>query len=144
MAEEITVTELENAIEECFLLKHAHDVKKEEASLAWEAYEEKQNRVRGMLEALGKTSYKAKAGSFSFTLTDSYKTPKTLEQKEAFFAYLKEKNIFDEMITVNSRSLNSYAAKEIEAEYDKGNFGFTIPGLEKGEPAYRCSLRKNK
>lgn len=140
----ITVEELESAIQDCFDLKSVHDAKKDEASEAWDKYSEKQNRVRGMLESLNKTSYKASAGTFSFSLTDSYKTPKTLEQKEAFFTYLKEKNIFDEMITVNSKSLNSYAAKEIELQYDQGNFDFTIPGLEKGEPAYRCSLRKNK
>lgn len=141
---EITVAELEDAIAECFRLKGIHSDKKDEASAAWTAYEEKQNRVRGMLESLKKTSYKAKAGTFSFSLQDSYKTPKSLEQKEAFFAYLKERGIFDEMITVNSRSLNSYASSEIEAQYDVGNFDFTIPGLEKGEPTYKCSLTKNK
>lgn len=143
-AGEITVEELELEIERCFYLRDKHTQIKAEASAVWEQYELIQNKVRGMLESLNKTSYKAEAGTFSFSLTDSYKTPKTLEQKELFFNYLKEKGIFDEMVTINSRTLNSYAATECEVQYDQGNFDFTIPGLEKGEPAYKVSLKKNK
>ena len=46
------------------------------------------------------------------------------------------------MITVNSRTLNSYAKQEEELAEEEGDFDFQIPGLEKSEPLEKLVIRK--
>lgn len=62
----------------------------------------------------------------------TYKVPKEPGDREEFFGYLKAKGIFDEMITVHSQTLNSWAKKELDVAIDEGASDFKIPGL--GDP----------
>lgn len=62
----------------------------------------------------------------------SWKVPKDEDRREAFFNYLKQKQIFESMVTVPSATLNSFAKKELEAAVEEGNVDFEVPGL--GEP----------
>lgn len=70
------------------------------------------------------------------------KMPDNLEDKHLFFDYLKEINAFDALVTVNSQSLNSFVKQEYEAQEQKGNHNFKVPGLP--DPVVRETLNVRK
>lgn len=138
---DVTVNELENLVAKCFELREEYDKKKEEASEAWSKVEELQNRIVSILDSMEMDTYKAKAGTFSYKLEESYKVPKDIEARERFFNYLKERGVYETIITVNSRTLNAFAKAECEASSE---LDFNIPGIEKTTPAPRVTMRKAK
>lgn len=60
----------------------------------------------------------------------SARVPKTREARESFFDYLKQQGVYDSMITVNSRTLNSWVKAESESQLEQGNVDFRVPGIE--------------
>ena len=141
MMQEITVNELEAMVENCFILREAYDKKKEEAGLAWNELEQTQLKLMGMLESMEMDSYKAKAGTFSYSMEESFKVPKDDTNRKTFFDYLKERGTFDTMITINSRTLNAFCRAEAEAS---ASLDFQVPGIEKGSPTPKFTMRKAK
>lgn len=86
-----------------------------------------------MMEALHELGRK------DFRLTDgtkiyihrrlSYTVPKTPEARELFFAHLKEKGVFDSLITVHHVTLNTYCKANREEYIAKGVLPEPIPGI---------------
>jgi len=70
-------------------------------------------------------------GVFSFRETKSVNQPATIEEKLKLFDYLKEQGLFENMVSVNAKTLSSWAFKEIEAKESEGKFGWLPPGLSK-------------
>jgi hypothetical protein len=77
-------------------------------------------------------------------MKEGFRVPKDLESKKMFFAYLENKGVFDELISVNSNTLNSWAQAEIDAAEEAGNFDFQLPGLEKSEPRVSFTMVQSK
>jgi hypothetical protein len=97
------------------------------------------------LHELGKDSYKSEVGTISIIHRTSFKTPKTPEEKAAFFDYLRAKNMFDALVSVNSQTLNSFCKAELETAIAEGRgLDFKIPGI--GEPTVQeiIGFRKAK
>lgn len=103
--------------------------KKAERDKLQEELDEIETKAMAMLELSGKTSYKSEHGTVYTSSKESVKLPKSLEDKAEFFAYLKSKNIYDEVINVNSSWLNSHYKEEREKALEVGNILFTIPGI---------------
>ena len=100
------------------------------------------SEIINILEAMEIDSVKMHGFNFYVEEKASVKTPKELEDKKQFFDYLREIGIFDEMITVNSNSLNAlYKSLAAEAA-EKGNFDFQLPGIEKPTPYKNLRLRR--
>lgn len=57
-----------------------------------------------------------------------------MSDKESLFAYLKEKNLFEAMASINARTLSGWAKKEADAT------GSLPPGTEFNTPYYRVKL----
>lgn len=93
-----------------------------------EQLEQAEAKMLSMLEDSGLKSYRAPAGNCVITHRTSVRTPKTPEDRKAFFDYLKSKGIFDAMIGVNSATLNSYYKEEFEVASREGRV-LEIPGL---------------
>lgn len=73
----------------------------------------------------------------------SFKTPKTLEEKEALFNYIKDKygeDVLKSKLSINSVHLNAWAKEELENHQDDPLF--SIPGL--GEPTHYETLSFTK
>jgi hypothetical protein len=108
-------------------------VKEEELSRAkkevTEALELEERKMMEMLEASGMTSYKSPFGQVVLAFRTSVKTPKLPEEREAFFQWLRDKGLYDTMISVNSNSLNSLYKNELEEARDRGEVDFSIPGI---------------
>jgi len=144
MNTEIKVKELDEMLEECMTLKEEHKKIKDESAKVWHKYEQKYAEIIAILENEERDSYRSDDVSFSYKVVESFKTPKETDQRELFFQYLKDRNAYDNLITVNSRSLNSFAQQELEMQELEGNYGFAIPGITKGEPYFSPSIKRLK
>ena len=80
------------------------------------------------LKTMEKTSYSANSGTIFVQHRTSVKVPQDAA-RAAFFEYLKVKGLFENMITVNSATLNSFYKTELVEAVDAGNADFEIPGL---------------
>jgi hypothetical protein len=77
----------------------------------------------------------------SITERTSVQVPKTLEQKHAFFEYLKERGIYEEMVSVNSARLNAFYKEEERLQLEQGNIDFKIPGLDEVTTYQQLNVR---
>ena len=97
-------------------------------------YDQTEEKIIAVLKAAGKTSYKAEIGTFTITHTPQVTTPKTIEDKQKFFNYLKKTAGADVMwsyISVASGSLNTwYKEKMAEAEKNGTLMKFQVPGID--------------
>jgi len=72
-------------------------------------------------------------------------TPKTKEDKEAFFQWLlqeKGEALYWHYIGVNSMSLNAFYKEEREAAVERQDIDFKIPGVGKEYTTHKLSVRK--
>jgi len=108
---------------------------KSEIKTLQEDLNRKQERIQAHLDQLGKTKHSGRMGTVSMKIESYPSVPKDPQKRQQFFNWLKEKGMFDDMITVNSNTLRSfYKAEKAAANEDPD---FEIPGLE---PFERVSL----
>lgn len=125
---ETTISELDSLCQKVFY----HDKKKEEyESLAKEEssiIQILQRKILAHLEYSGRDKWDSKFGKVELRRKTSVKTPKTEDEKRAFFEWLRERGIFWSTVSVNSNTLNALYKSEFEASE-----GLTkIPGI--GDP----------
>ena len=85
-----------------------------------------------MLDALDDaelTRFDAHDSMFIVGHKTSAKTPKTPEDREKFFSYLRDQGVYEDLITVNSQTLNSYVKSEEALATERGELDFSIPGI---------------
>lgn len=85
-----------------------------------------------------------KAHGFNFYIEEKYsvKTPKTLEEKKALFDYLKQQGMYDEMVSVNSQTLNSYYKAMSDQAEGQGILDFQMPGIEPPTSYKQLKMRR--
>jgi hypothetical protein len=102
------------------------------------------NEVIEMLQTSGLKNFKV-PGIASVSLVDklSVKTPKTHEEKEQFFTWLKEQgdDMYLQYATVNANSLNSLFKLKQEEAAENGEV-LEIPGLSNPSSYSTLSLKK--
>lgn len=115
--------------------KLAAELKEEIAGIALtlKQKEDKLQDVRqellAALEFMGIESIRAHGYLFHKEEKTSVTTPKTTEQKQELFEYLKEKGLYWEMVSVNSQTLNAlYHSLSTQAE-EEGILAFKLPGV---------------
>jgi hypothetical protein len=138
----ITVQELESRAKAIAELRSTIDMKNAELKEMNAAITELETSFIAALEEAGKTSYDSEFGRLTCVSRETYKTPKTLEEKEALFNWLKEKGIFMETVSVVSQTLNALAKREKEASEERGEVFFQIPGLTEKTVSQYLSFRK--
>ena len=94
------------------------------------------------LEKAEKDSWDSKSCKVSVTHKTSVKVPKDLEAKLKLFDYLKGKGMFEEMVGVNSMTLNAFYKEQFEQEIEKGNVAWEMPGV--GSPTMTKGLQVRK
>lgn len=140
---EITVKELEEKIERAFELKKEwQEIKKKQTEKNQELVE-LQGEIGVILEGLEMTSYKSKAGLFMIQEQVNYRLPQDDESRSAFFNYLKEKGVYDQMIGINSQRLQSFVKAEVELAEREEDFDFLPDGIQKSEVYTKYSMRKS-
>ena len=125
----ITVEELKACAEAIFAAKNQKEEIEKELSSVNESIRTLENRCLEYLSALGLESFKSTSGTVTSSQRVAYTVPKTDTDRESFFNYLREKGVFDGLVTVNYQTLNGWAKKEYEAAKEAGDLFFSIPGL---------------
>ena len=89
-----------------------------------------ETRIIALLTEAELKTFQGQAATVTVTERMSVKVPRDPESREAFFNYLKDKGMFESLITVNSQSLNKFYKTEEEVAVQNGEIDFKIPGLE--------------
>jgi predicted nuclease with TOPRIM domain len=130
MNNDVTLKEFEELIESAYTLKREKDELEAKAEEVGARLSGIQNQLITYMEEFDKTSYKSKHGLIVRAEKMSVKVPKDPSAKEAFFNYLAEKGIKDDILTVNSKTLNSFYNAEMEAARERGETDFSMPGVD--------------
>jgi len=138
----VTVEELNQLVTDLFELRARKDKLDEELKEMSAQVKSYEGKIIEYLDDLKLESFKGTAGTVSPYQKAAYTVPKTPEEREKFFQYLKDQGIFDSMITVNYNTMNGWAEKEYEAAKERGDIFFSIPGL--GAPTITKILSKTK
>lgn len=105
-----------------------------------------QAKMISVLEKFGRSNYSIPGNGMlikSERLTVTL--PKTPDDKEAFYNYLKEKNLFEDIVSVNSMTLNAFYKKEFDIACEEGRaVGFKIPGINEPKTITTLNVRKGK
>jgi len=136
----ITVEELDRKQAEVFSARKKYEEADALSKGLYAEFKRLQEEHVSRLEGLGKTSYKTDAGLFSYSVVENVKLDP--EGKEEFWNFLRERGLFEQMISVNSNTLNSFAKEEFRAMEAAGELDPQIPGLVKMEPYFKPSMRK--
>lgn len=99
-------------------------------------------KIAEHLKENGMKDFKGEWGNVYLIKQKSVTQPDGMDAKLLFFGYLQEQGIFNEMVNVNSRTLSSWAKKEIEAKEKEGVYGWVPPGLKPPTETYTLGFRK--
>lgn len=139
------VKELQEKIKRFRELKTDYEEKKRVSSDAHAVMKVAEMELIEILEDLGQDSFEVKGyGKAILVKKLSVTTPKTLEEKKAFFGWLKEhqgQDVADAYMSVNSSSLNSLY-KNLSEEYAKNGEVLQIDGLQMPTTRTEISFRK--
>ncbi len=142
--DQVTLKELDQLTTDIFNQRAMCELIEDDLKTHNKKLESLQGKMISILDRFGRSNYDVPGVGKLVVAERSYVgLPKTPQDKEAFYAYLKEKKVFDEMISVNSQTLNSYYKHEREIAREEGHaLDFKIPGI--GEPSTSTTLRMTK
>ena len=123
-------------------LKGEIDLMKAQLGLRQSEYETLCFDVVKLLEAAEIDSVKMFGFTFYVEERESVTTPKTLEDKKELFEYLKEQGLFEELVGVNSQTLNSFYKTQAKAALEEGILDFKLPGVPPPTVSKNLRLRK--
>jgi hypothetical protein len=142
MSDDVTMKDFESLIEQAYKLKAEKEEFESKAEAVGATLTELQTKLLAYMEQFDKTSYKSKFGNIIRAQKSSVKVPKDPEAKALFFKYLESKGIKDDILTVNSQTLNSFYKAERDAAIAAGAEEFSIPGLEAPTAYFQLQMRK--
>lgn len=96
------------------------------------------------LQALKRTSYKTPDGLIFTQDIWQTKLPATQRDKDALFAWMRERKIYDKYATIHAKSLNTLFVAERAAAIERGEdpVTFALPGMEPATVFKKLKLRK--
>jgi hypothetical protein len=107
-------------------------------------FESVKNEILRTITLLNLDSIKGSGYLFFQKNHSSVSTPKTMEDKMLLFEYLQQRGIFNEMVGVNSQTLNKLYKDEAEAALKEGKLEFNLPGVAEPVPYVTLEMRKSK
>lgn len=143
---DVTVQQLEELCQKMRALDD--EIEKDEKALSEKnkEYKKLEAQATQWLKELDKTSYKSNHGTVMRVEKWRVNLPQTPEAREEFFNWLKERGLFDQMISVNSNTLNSLYMKEWEVAKESPDptdaLTFSIPGIPEPKLHETVSLRR--
>ncbi len=100
------------------------------------------NKIHAILQQHGKDNYKSSYGTVYLSNIFQVTQPKTEEEKEQLFQYLKGRGL-GSMLSVNSKTLQSFCKQEFEACQVNGH-EFNIPGVKDPVIVKRLNMKRGK
>lgn len=145
MSESVSTKELDQAVKHAQDLREAYKQAKKLSDEAYRQVEMAEAALILLMERADKTAYIAEGvGRVGISHKMSIQTPKSPEERRAFFAWLAEKKgqeVADAYMSINANSLNSLYNQLTEEAALAGEI-LEIPGL--GEPVARVTLSLTK
>lgn len=142
---EISINEMTEAVKTLRQAKEAYDSIKKESDAAYSCYKDAEIQVISMLQESGQSTFIADGlGRVTVSESLSVQTPKTPEEKQAFFDWLKKEmgdDGFWAYATVNSQSLNSLYKQKVNEYAAKGEV-LEIEGLQPATSYTKLSFTK--
>lgn len=86
------------------------------------------SEIQALLEADGMDKMETEDGRVTLAVIKQISMPKDSENKNKLFDYLKDKGLFEDMITINHQKLNSFYKQEMDA--NKENPFFQVAGID--------------
>lgn len=136
--DDITVAEVEKLCAEAFKIRAHVDALEEDAKALKEELNKKQYQIQQYLELFGKSKWDSQAGTIEIREKLSVKIPRSEEDKLSLFGWLKDRGIFNQVVSVNSQTLNALYKAEFEASDGLVN----IPGIGEPETYKQIVMRK--
>ena len=141
-ASETTISGLKLLCEDLIKARDKKDAIAVELKVAQEAIDELEFKILTVMKENTLPNFKGEFGTVSIKNNKTVAQPEDMSAKIQLFDYLKSQGIFEEMVAVNSRTLSSWANKEIEAREKQGVFGWVPPGLKAPNEYQSLSVRK--
>ena len=135
------VTEYQEKIKVIKTLRAESAMLKAQRDEVEEQQEKIEEEIKEMLTEDGQTNFTCEEGTVYLSFISQVSMPKTSESKEQFYNFLKEKGLYDDMVSVNSQKLNGFYRKEKEAAETAGALFFSMPGIESANTVTRIGFR---
>jgi hypothetical protein len=132
---QIMIEEVILAVGELHDLSEEISKKRGELKLLTDSEEKLERKIMGILEDTGLKSFKSPYGTVTLANRFSVKFPKEPEVKKDLETWLRERNVFEGMWSVNYATLNSFFKAEMEAA-ERENRMVDVPGLEPTSESY--------
>ncbi len=139
---DMTIAEFEDLLDKAYQLKLDSEELDGQRKKKDEERAELDRVILAQFEQFDKTSYRGRRCNVIKTQRTSVSLPKEPAAREDFFAFLKSKKIFEELITVNHQTLNAFYKNEFDNAVEAGNHEFKIPGLEQPKVHEYITYRK--
>jgi hypothetical protein len=140
---EVSLTEFQELGEKLFQARKEFDEAQAIADEKSKKVEELKYKVLSIMEEAGLENQSiAGYGKIFVQNRFTVSFPKDPEKKGKFFEYLQNKGIFEDMVSVNSQTLNSWYKAEMEAAVEAGNADFRISGLDEPKLVKTLAMRK--
>lgn len=142
----VTTQMLDQIVITMHAAREMYETAKAESTRLYNEYAELEGKVIEALHQAGKTKYVVEGlGTVSLISKFVVPTPKTIEQKKAFFDYLRNthgETVFWDKVGVNHMTLQTIYNSDMNEALEGGNAAFKIPGLD--DPTAMQSLRLTK
>lgn len=139
---EITLSEFEKLCAEAFELREKMELVEENLKALNKELMAIQGKILSHLQANEKDNYQSSQGTVYVNKAFTVSQPQDPDKKKAFFDYLKNRGVFEDLASINYQTLNSFYKQEMEAARESGEIDFQVPGI--GEPKYVETLRMRK
>lgn len=140
------IKELQELVVNLKALRDEYDTKKRDLEDLGAQCDSLESKLMTHLQENDMKSFKVDGvASISISERMTVQTPKTNDDKAAFFKWLgttKGDDVMINYMTVNSNSLNSLIKAEYESLTDEQKLLFQVPGLQPAALSYKLSVRK--
>lgn len=140
--EETTLMQLKQKCEILHLQREEHEHAKRVAAELWEQCEKLKSEIIRILEAAELERFDADSVTVFRKDKQTVSMPKEPAQRRAFFEHLREKGIFEDMVTINHQTLNAWFKREQEEAEDRGDVDYRVPGIDEVKTYSDLSVRK--
>lgn len=138
----VTLQQLEALVSETYKLQDECDAIETSLKEKQKILNNCKGRLLSIFQEFNKSNYRTHRGLIIRQKRFTVMHPKDPASKKAFFDWLKQKKVFEEVVTVHSQTLNSLYKAEMQAAIDAGQTDFSIPGIEEPKYVETLALRR--
>jgi hypothetical protein len=139
--QQTSLAEMGLLIQKLQAARDSYEAAKKASNAKYQELEEVEKEVMNTLKANGRTKFEEEGVGLAYIVQkEIYATPKTIDQKQALFEYIRQKygpETLTNMLSINHQSLNSWCNKEVEAEPT-----LQIPGLDQPTSVETLNFRR--